>query len=428
MTPMWRFAAALGGPVVCAWALGCNPGSTVSGSVPTTVSVSSPSHSLAAIGDTLQLTAQVLDQAGRPIPGAMIIWTSQAPQVASVTGGVVTAVANGVAPIVATSGSVEQSVPVSVRQLAATLTKVSGDSQQGVWGQGLPQSLVVAVRDSNGHPIPIALLQFTIAGGGGSFTTSSLASDSLGHAAASWSLGDTLGVQRAVATLNLVAISDTFVATAIDGLDPLTPDSATAYAAADLATSASFAVLPSCGSSPAINCPGGMAGSPVSLGATRESLTVVPLGAGVFGLQASLAVATPQPIPFEELGLECGMTINSAEGSVSTIGVTATLSFGRLIPGDSVNQIVVANVSIDNLEAGDIAITGGIACAGLNLGLSFVEATVVATLEADMGGNYCGAPGPDLLGPCPVVPGPVAPRAPRRLRALVTVPHRAGHR
>ena len=73
--------------------------------------------SLMAIGETVQLTATVLDLNGQAITGASVAWQSSDENVASVNAiGLVTAVNNGVAAITARSGDTAQSVTVTVMQ------------------------------------------------------------------------------------------------------------------------------------------------------------------------------------------------------------------------------------------------------------------------------------------------------------------------
>ena len=71
---------------------------------------------LMSIGETIQLTAAVLDGNGQPVEGAAVTWSSGDASVASVdAGGLVTALSNGVARITATSGSVSKSVEITVQ-------------------------------------------------------------------------------------------------------------------------------------------------------------------------------------------------------------------------------------------------------------------------------------------------------------------------
>ena len=83
-----------------------------------TVNVSPSSAQLAALGDTVQLAATVLDQNGQLISGAPVTWASNDNSVATVgTTGLVTAIGNGTATATATSGTASGAASVSVAQL-----------------------------------------------------------------------------------------------------------------------------------------------------------------------------------------------------------------------------------------------------------------------------------------------------------------------
>ena len=71
---------------------------------------------LMALGDTVQLTATVLDQNSQPVTGAVVTWTSSDEAVATVSAeGLVTGVGNGTATITARSGSAFAELEVTVR-------------------------------------------------------------------------------------------------------------------------------------------------------------------------------------------------------------------------------------------------------------------------------------------------------------------------
>jgi plastocyanin len=86
------------------------------------------SASLASLGQTVQLVATAKDAGGSPVAGASLSWTSDAPQVATVSpAGLVTAVANGSAHVVARATSNQVASPalaVAVQQVVATVSVV----------------------------------------------------------------------------------------------------------------------------------------------------------------------------------------------------------------------------------------------------------------------------------------------------------------
>ena len=79
------------------------------------IAIEPSSATLMSLGETVQLTATVLDQNGQPVVDAVVTWSSSDTSVATVSGqGLVTAVSNGSAQITARSGSASVSIAVSV--------------------------------------------------------------------------------------------------------------------------------------------------------------------------------------------------------------------------------------------------------------------------------------------------------------------------
>ena len=140
--------------------------------VVSSVMVAPAEASLAALGDTLRLTAEAFDANGSAVTGAEFSWESSDDAVATVDAtGLVTAIASGSVTITATSGSVSGSATVTVAQeissvavapdtatvvegdtvrIAATATDANGQVVTGagfVWGSG---DTTVAVVDATG--------------------------------------------------------------------------------------------------------------------------------------------------------------------------------------------------------------------------------------------------------------------------------------
>ncbi len=127
---------------------------TVSEPVPTTVTIEPASHTLEAIGDTLQLAAVVLDQYENAMADAAVTWSSGDEAVATVDeDGLVTAVDNGMADITAQAGDAMGSAAITVAQAPASVTVAveSGTTTLAAIGQTL--QLTVSVSDANDHPI-----------------------------------------------------------------------------------------------------------------------------------------------------------------------------------------------------------------------------------------------------------------------------------
>ena len=109
-----RAAAAIGIVLVSSLfiaTLSCGEG----GTEPTTMTVSPASATLTALGDSVRFTAQVLDQYGGAMASGAVSWSSSDVAVATVnTSGVATAVGDGTATIIATSGAASGTADVTV--------------------------------------------------------------------------------------------------------------------------------------------------------------------------------------------------------------------------------------------------------------------------------------------------------------------------
>ncbi len=168
------------------------------------------------IGDILDplpesLAVRVSDQFGNPVSGVSVAW--------SVTsgGGVVSPAANlsgasgeartrwtlggqhhAVQTALATAiGSTAAFTGVPRLTAAATFLKTGGDSQAAVVGTVL-DSLAVTLRTTGNRPVPNALVEWMVVGGGGSVNVASSLTDASGVARAQWTLdafpgGDTVG-------------------------------------------------------------------------------------------------------------------------------------------------------------------------------------------------------------------------------------------
>ena len=122
---------------------------------PTTVTVSPATAELTAFGTTVQLTAEVRDQNARIMLGATVSWTSGASSVAAVsTSGLVTAVAEGVATITASSGEASGSATVTVAQAPDSVAVYPATATITALGDTL--RLAAQAFDTNGHAVASA--------------------------------------------------------------------------------------------------------------------------------------------------------------------------------------------------------------------------------------------------------------------------------
>ncbi|MDE2848872.1 MAG: Ig-like domain-containing protein [Gemmatimonadota bacterium] len=115
---------------------------------------------LMSLGETVQLSASVLDGNGQPVAGAIVVWSSSDEAVATVNAqGLVTAVGNGSVTVTARSGSVSASVPVSVMQSAGSI--VIEPSEATLMSLGETVQLSATVLDGNGQPVSGAAVEWS---------------------------------------------------------------------------------------------------------------------------------------------------------------------------------------------------------------------------------------------------------------------------
>jgi hypothetical protein len=178
---------------------GCS-GSTEPPRVATTVIVAPGSWSFTALGATQQFTAVVKDQHGDTLVGAGVTWSSGNSATVSInaSSGLATAVAPGTAVVTATSGTATQTANVTVTQVPAQITKVSGDAQTGTVGLALAQPVVVQVNDANAHAIAGITVNFTMVAGAGGLGTAAATTNASGQAQTTWTLGQIAGTNHQV--------------------------------------------------------------------------------------------------------------------------------------------------------------------------------------------------------------------------------------
>jgi hypothetical protein len=133
---------------------GC--GGSTEPNVPTAASLSASTVSLAAIGQTAQLTATITDQSGNAIRSAALMWTSASTAVATVSSsGLVTATGNGATVVTVSAGEASAHADVTVAQVPTQVQKVAGDGQTATPGQPVTLPLTVQVNDASGARLPM---------------------------------------------------------------------------------------------------------------------------------------------------------------------------------------------------------------------------------------------------------------------------------
>ena len=213
----WRSVYCLLGSGVVAGLVGCGDG--VEPAVPATITLTPPSLSFIAAGQSQKVTPSVTDEHGNSISNASVAWSTSNAAVAAVDAdGTVTAQGIGSAEVTATAGSATAKAPVTVLQAPTQLQKLSGDGQIGIAGQLLPQPLVVEVNDAQGNPVTGATVTFTVTQGGGSVGTPSATTGADGRASTPYTPGPVAGAPQSVAaSVATASISAVFSATVSAG-------------------------------------------------------------------------------------------------------------------------------------------------------------------------------------------------------------------
>lgn len=115
------------------------------------IALTAPLSTLTSIGETTTLSAVAKSAKGAAISGATLVWTSSSPDVASVSGGVVTAVGNGSTTISAASGSITGSVQVTVQQtVTAVAVSFASDTIRAL---GDTVRAAAVARDARGNAV-----------------------------------------------------------------------------------------------------------------------------------------------------------------------------------------------------------------------------------------------------------------------------------
>jgi adhesin/invasin len=98
--------------------------------------------------------------------------------------------------------------------VAASVVATQGNAQAGTVGQALTSPVSVQVLAANGSPVPGVLVTWFIESGGGSVSTTSSTTDSLGMATVTWTLGTVAGTDSLAAAVTSASITLSAVANA----------------------------------------------------------------------------------------------------------------------------------------------------------------------------------------------------------------------
>ena len=95
----------------------------------------------------------------------------------------------------------EQTITAGEEAMPHTLTKVSGDGQEGMVGAALAKPFVVSVLDQNGSAFAGAVVRFSVTVGGGTLSSTTATTDANGRARSTLTLGDDPGTNTVTATV-----------------------------------------------------------------------------------------------------------------------------------------------------------------------------------------------------------------------------------
>jgi uncharacterized protein YjdB len=148
-------------------------------------------------GDTVRISARVLDANGLVLQGVRVVWSSAAPWVAAVTAaGQLTGESPGEAVLTASAGDLSTSRKPTVRPTPVRLVLVTGTEQAAGPGEVLQDSLVAQVLDRHGKPVPGVFVDFVVASGGGTASPLAMETDAAGVGRTQWTLGTADAPQR----------------------------------------------------------------------------------------------------------------------------------------------------------------------------------------------------------------------------------------
>ena len=169
--------------------------------VPAEITLNSTNVTLDAVGQSVQLTASVLDENGDPLPDAPVAWESDDPTIVAVSAtGLLIGQGPGTAVVTATAGDVSTSADVVVES-TASLEAIEGNGQTAAPNTAVPTPPAVQVRDASSAPVSGVQVRFEVGSASGTVTgeTQTTGADGIARVG-SWRLGAE-GVNTLTATV-----------------------------------------------------------------------------------------------------------------------------------------------------------------------------------------------------------------------------------
>ncbi|MCY3548601.1 MAG: hypothetical protein OXH49_17130 [Gemmatimonadetes bacterium] len=162
---------------------------------PATITIEPASATLTYITQSTPFSANVRDQFGSSM-AVTVTWSGSDDNVFTVdANGTVTAVGNGTGTLTATTASISATAQVTVQQRASAVGIVSGNNQEALRNEPLPEPLVVQVEDRGGHGVAGLPVVFRPSSESGSASPDSVVTDDQGQASTVWTLGSKFGAQ-----------------------------------------------------------------------------------------------------------------------------------------------------------------------------------------------------------------------------------------
>lgn len=305
--------------------------------------------------------------------------------------------------------------PTSVKpqDFASSVKLLSGNQQSGAVGAALSEILSVKVVDAGGVPVAGATVLWQVRDGGGTINPPASTTSSTGLANVTWTLGTTLGANKAVALLqgNYVLDSVVFTATAVTG-----PAQRFVVTGGNLQTARVASTLPQ---ALVVNVKDQFGypvqGAQVTWAAALFSGTVTPvvdstdasgnastswtLGTSAIGQSVTATVTGLTPIVFTATGtpdVSRVMTVTGGSGQTAAIGSTLIIplsvlvkdSYGNLIAGDTIvwNDSIGAGGSVSPIRS--VTNASGVATSTWTLGSTLGTQTLRARLNATVKASF----------------------------------------
>lgn len=304
--------------------------------------------------------------------------------------------------------------PTSVKpeDFASSLRLLSGNQQTGSVGAALAEVLTVKVVDAGGQPVAGATVLWQVRDGGGTINPPASTSSVSGLVAVTWTLGTTLGANKAVAILQGNYVRDSVVFTATAGVGPasqltlVSGNGQTGRVASALGQQLTVNVKDQFGYAVsgktvtwvAANFSGTVVADRDTTDASGNASATWTLGttamvqsatASVTGVGAPLgftATATPDTSRVMTITAGNGQTASAGATLTTALQVTVQDRFGNLIAGEPVvfNDLLTAGGSVSPVTATTDASgrASSVWTLGNHLGSQVARARVSATVKA----------------------------------------------